>query len=138
MDIYIDGASKGNPGPAGIGVIICQDEYVLKNVSRFIGRATNNVAEYTALIHGLQEALILKADKLRVWTDSELLCKQIKGEYKVRDVNLKTLFEQVKHLSAGFSSFEIQHISRNSNRGADKLASQACLPPACRQAGQAR
>lgn len=125
MDIYIDGAAKGNPGPAGIGVIICQDEHVLKNISRFIGRATNNVAEYSALIYGLQEALILKANKLRVWTDSELLCKQIKGEYKVRDVNLKQLFEQVKRLAGGFISFEIHHISRDNNRGADKLASQA-------------
>ena len=103
LDIYIDGASKGNPGPAGVGVVICQDGYVFKNISKAIGRATNNVAEYTALICALREALILKADKLKVWTDSELLYKQIKGEYKVKHINIKPLFEQIKHLVSGFA-----------------------------------
>lgn len=125
LDIYIDGAAKGNPGPAGIGVVILQDGRALKNISRFIGNKTNNVAEYTALIYGLQEALILRADKIRVWTDSELLSKQLKGEYRVKHENLKPLFEQIKHLTGGFGSFEIHHISREHNRGADKLANQA-------------
>lgn len=125
LDIYIDGAAKGNPGPAGIGVVILQDGQALKNISRFIGNKTNNVAEYTALIYGLQEALILRADKIRVWTDSELLSKQLKGEYRVKHENLKPLFEQIKHLTGGFDLFEIHHISREHNRGADKLANQA-------------
>lgn len=125
LDIYIDGAAKGNPGPAGIGVVILQDGRVLKNISRFIGNKTNNVAEYTALIYGLQEALILRADRIRAWTDSELLSKQLKGEYRVKHENLKLLFEQIKHLTGGFGSFEIHHISREHNRGADKLANQA-------------
>ena len=127
LDIYIDGAAKGNPGPAGIGVVICQDGQVLKNVSKFIGNTTNNVAEYTALIYALQETLILRAPpgKIMIWTDSELLCKQLKGEYKVKHENLKVLFEQIKHLSGGFASFKIQHISRNDNQGADKLANLA-------------
>lgn len=122
LDIYIDGAARGNPGPAGIGVVITQDGRVLKNISRFIGHKTNNVAEYTALIYGLEEALILRADKIRVWTDSELLSKQLKGEYRVKHENLKPLFEQIKHLAGSFGSFEIHHISRERNRGADKLA----------------
>lgn len=125
LDIYIDGAAKGNPGPAGIGVVICQDGQVLKNVSKFIGNTTNNVAEYSALIYALQETLILRADKIMVWTDSELLCKQLKGEYRVRNENLKILFAQAKHLSGGFASFKIQHISRDDNQGADKLANLA-------------
>jgi ribonuclease HI len=125
LDIYIDGAAKGNPGPAGIGAVIYQDSRILKNLSKFIGNATNNVAEYTALIYALQEALILKADKIRLWTDSELLCKQIQGEYRVRHSNLKPLYEQIKNLSRGFSSFEIHHLSRTQNCGADKLANQA-------------
>lgn len=125
IEIYIDGAAKGNPGPAGIGVIICHCGEVIKNISRHIGRTTNNVAEYTALIYALQEALILKASKIKVLTDSELLCKQIKGEYKVRHENLKPLFAQIQHLMRDFASFEIQHIRREYNCGADKLASQA-------------
>ncbi len=125
FDIYIDGAAKGNPGPAGIGVIICHDGSPVKNISRYIGNATNNVAEYTALVYALQEARILKATKIKVWTDSELLYKQLKGEYKVKHQNLKPLFEQIRHFIKGFASFEIQHIPREQNRGADKLASQA-------------
>ena len=125
LDIYIDGAAKGNPGPAGVGAVISRDGVVLKNISRHIGNTTNNVAEYSALIYALQEALILKADRLRIWTDSELLYKQIRGQYKVRHTNLKPLYEQIKHLISGLSEFEIHHISRNHNVGADKLASQA-------------
>jgi ribonuclease HI len=128
LDIYTDGAAKGNPGPAGVGVVICDSSgYVLKNISKYIGEATNNVAEYSALIYALQEALILKAEAVRVWTDSELLYKQINGDYKVRHENLKPLFEQIKHLSKGFISFEISYISRHNNRGADKLANQAVV-----------
>ncbi len=126
IDIYTDGAAKGNPGPAGIGVVVCDHNgYVFKNISKYIGETTNNVAEYSALIYALQEALVLKAEEVRVWTDSELLYKQIKGDYKVRHENLKPLFEQIKHLSKGFISFEIHHISRDNNRGADRLANQA-------------
>lgn len=128
MDIYIDGAAKGNPGPAGIGVILCHDGNVIKNISRHIGNTTNNVAEYTALIYALQEALMLKVSKIKVWTDSELLYKQLQGQYKVKHQNLKPLFEQLQHLLKGFASFEIQHIPREQNRGADKLASQAAKP----------
>ena len=73
-DIYIDGASKGNPGPAGVGIVIFKEGARLKDISRHIGNTTNNVAEYTALIYALEEALILKAGKVKVLTDSELLC----------------------------------------------------------------
>ncbi len=124
--IYIDGASHGNPGPSGIGAIINDDNgKTLGNISKFIGNATNNIAEYTALIYGLQEALILRADEVIINTDSELLAKQLNGEYRVRDAGLKPLYEQALHLSRGFGKFEIRHIDRANNKGADRLADKA-------------
>ena len=125
MEIYIDGAAKGNPGPAGVGVVILQDGSPVKNLHKFIGNTTNNVAEYTALIYALQEAIILKANRVKVYSDSELLCRQIAGIYKVRHINLKPLFEQAKHLAGSLSSFEIKHIPRTENQQADKLAKKA-------------
>ena len=124
-DIYIDGASKGNPGAAGVGIVIFKEGARLKDISRHIGNTTNNVAEYTALIYALEEALILKAGKVKVLTDSELLAKQINREYKVRHPNLKPLFEQARNLSRGFKSFEIRHIVREKNKEADRLADKA-------------
>ena len=122
LELFIDGASKGNPGPAGIGVVICQDGEVIRNLSFYIGEATNNIAEYSALIYGLQEALILKAEGVRVNTDSQLLYRQIKREYKVKDLRILNLYSQATHLVSAFSDFEINLIPRKDNRGADKLA----------------
>jgi len=124
--IYIDGASQGNPGPSGIGVVICNSkEEVLKNISEAIGQTTNNVAEYMALIYALQESLILGAKAVIIKTDSELLAKQLNRLYKVKDADLKLLFNQAQHLKNKFSRFEIRHINREENKGADKLASKA-------------
>ena len=124
--IYVDGGSHGNPGPSGIGVINCDEKRnVVKNISKFIGNTTNNVAEYTALIYGLQEALILRADEVIINTDSELLAKQLSKEYKTKDAGLKPLYEQVSHLLTGFKKYEIKHIDRSENKGADKLANKA-------------
>jgi len=125
VDIYIDGASKGNPGPSGIGVIICQHGKVIRNISRYIGTATNNVAEYTALIYALQESLILGAHAVTVNSDSELLCRQVNGIYKIKNPGIKGLYEQVAHLKSGFKELTIRHIPREENLGADKLATQA-------------
>ncbi len=125
FDIYIDGASKGNPGPAGVGVIICQDGRVLKNISNYIGNTTNNFAEYTALIYALQEALIINADELNINTDSQLLYRQLKGEYKVKSPNIIGLYNQALHIMSAFKKVSINHIPREMNRGADKLATQA-------------
>jgi len=125
LEIYIDGASKGNPGPAGIGVIICQNGEVLKNIANYIGNTTNNVAEYTALIYGLQEALMLKAESLKINTDSQLLYRQIKKVYKTKSKNILGLYNQVIHLLSAFKEVSINHIPRQDNRGADKLANQA-------------
>lgn len=125
LEVYIDGASKGNPGPSGIGVVICRDGSPIKNISSYIGNATNNVAEYTALIYALEEALILKADALKVKTDSELLHRQLMKIYKIKDPGIRGLFERVSRLIAAFKSVEITHIPREENKGADRLATKA-------------
>ncbi len=125
VEIFIDGASKGNPGPSGIGIAIYQNGRLLKEISRYIGNATNNVAEYYALIFALQEALVLDIREIKVKTDSELLYKQLKGEYKIKNSHLILLHEQVKHMLCGFRSADIAHISRDDNQPADRLAAQA-------------
>ena len=125
MDIYIDGASIGNPGDSGIGVIFCEGKETLKNFSKFIGKQTNNFAEYSALIFALQEALVMDVKSVTVYSDSELLCKQIKKEYKVRSENIKYLFEQAMGLIRGFQHFKIIQIPREQNKGADRLAGLA-------------
>jgi len=125
LEIYIDGASGGNPGPAGIGVILTQNGEVIKNMSVHLGTQTNNVAEYMALIFGLQEALILGVSTVKIYTDSQLLCRQINKEYKIKSSNLIGLYYQVQHLLSAFRSTEIKYISRDKNKGADKLAKKA-------------
>jgi ribonuclease HI len=125
LEIYIDGASKGNPGPSGIGVVICRDGQTVKNISRFIGRATNNVAEYTALIFGLQEGLILKSESIKINTDSQLMYRQLKKIYKVKHPNIIGLYNQGLHLISAFKEVSLNFIPREQNRTADKLATKA-------------
>ncbi|MDD5196587.1 MAG: ribonuclease HI family protein [Candidatus Omnitrophota bacterium] len=139
FEIYIDGASKGNPGPSGIGVVICRDKETIKNISSFIGIATNNIAEYTALLYGLREALILKAEVIKIKTDSQLLARQLNKVYKVKHPNIVGLYNQALNLLAAFKEVSIKNIPREENTGADKLATQAIKKelkkPAYRQAG---
>jgi ribonuclease HI len=125
LQINIDGASSGNPGPSGIGVMISSDGKQVRNLSVFIGNTTNNIAEYTALIYALQEALILKAEVLKIKTDSQLLERQLRGAYKVKDQGLTVLHNQARHLMAAFKSVIIENIPREENAGADKLAAEA-------------
>ena len=125
LEIYIDGASKGNPGPSGVGVVIFESGRAVKNLANFIGNATNNIAEYTALIHALQEALIMRADSVKINTDSQLLYRQIKGEYKVKDKNILGLYTQAVHLMSAFKEVLITNIPREDNKSADKLATEA-------------
>ncbi len=125
LEIYIDGASKGNPGPSAIGVIICQEGNVIKNISSSIGRATNNVAEYTALIYALEEALIMRADSVKINTDSQLLACQLNGEYKVKNPHIRELYNKATRLISALKEFNIRNIPREENVGADKLASKA-------------
>jgi len=124
--LYTDGASLGNPGRAGVGVIVYnQNRDVIKKVTEFIGITTNNVAEYMALIYALEEALYLRAKELSCFLDSELLVKQLKGSYKVKDSKLKLLYYQVKHLESFFEKINFNHIGRDGNKEADKLAKEA-------------
>ncbi|TRZ95810.1 reverse transcriptase-like protein [bacterium] len=125
IEIYIDGASKGNPGPSGIGLIICQQGRVIKNIATYIGKTTNNIAEYTAFIYALEEALILKAEYLKVNTDSQLLAQQINKVYKVKSPGIINLYNQATHLLSAFKKVNVNYISRENNRGADKLANKA-------------
>jgi len=120
--IHIDGACSGNPGDASIGIIFSHGEEPVKNISKYIGRKTNNIAEYTALVVALQEAIAMKLKSVRVYSDSELLCRQMNGAYKVKNENLKELYEQAQALRSGFENFSIHHIPREKNKGADKLA----------------
>ena len=123
--IFTDGGCSGNPGPAAIGVVITKNGAVIREISKVIGEATNNIAEYTAVIYALQEALILKARDVLVKTDSELMARQLNGQYAVKHGHIKPLFDQVKHLYPGFRSVEVVHVPREENARADRLARRA-------------
>ena len=124
--LYVDGASKGNPGQAGAGVLVTDHEGTkIAEISRFLGEKTNNEAEYWALLIGLREARQLGGRSIRVFTDSELMEKQINGLYRVKNMNLKSLHRAVVETLGGFSSFSIESIPREQNREADRLANEA-------------
>ncbi len=125
LEIYIDGASKGNPGLAAIGIVIKQDGQEIRTLAKTIGQATNNTAEYTALIFALKEAQQLKALEVRIYSDSLLVCQQITGHFKVKNEKLRLLWEQVRHLTQSFNKIEAKHIPREENRQADRLANEA-------------
>lgn len=127
--IEIDGASKGNPGPAGIGIVISDKSgSPIKEISENIGNATNNIAEYTALVRALDEALMAGFNSASVTTDSELLARQVKGQYKVKNSGIQPLYNSVKELISKFDNFTIEHVKRHLNSRADKLASNAACP----------
>jgi len=122
----IDGGSRGNPGPAAYGVVIRDGsgELVAK-LKKYIGRMSNNVAEYYGLIAALDYAQAHKIRALRIESDSELLVKQMRGQYKVKSADLQPLFERAKKMTQGFESFRIDHVYREQNREADALANEA-------------
>src|SRR6202790_5914156 len=122
----IDGAARGNPGPASYGVVIRDGsgELVAK-LKKYIGRMTNNVAEYYGLIAALDYAESHGIRALRVESDSELMVKQMHAQYKVKSEDLRPLFERAKKMSMGFESFRIDHVYREQNREADALANEA-------------
>ena len=124
--LYTDGGSRGNPGHAGIGVVILNDrKKKIKELYKYIGETTNNIAEYNAILLGLEEAVNLKANDVVIYMDSELVARQLNGEYKVKDRNIKFLFEKILGILKKFNSFEIKHIERSKNKEADKLANKA-------------
>jgi ribonuclease HI len=121
--LWSDGAARGNPGPAGAGAVLKRPSgEVLAEVSGFLGHTTNNVAEYKALLMGLKQALDLGIRRIEVRADSELLIKQLRGEYRVKDEKLKLLFAEAKALLARFASTKLLHVRREQNADADRLA----------------
>jgi ribonuclease HI len=123
---YIDGASRGNPGPASYGVVI-QDAVgnPLNTLSQHIGEATNNVAEYRALVAALEYASSRNVRSIKIFCDSELVARQMQGRYRVQSPDLLPLFQRASALSRGIGQFSIQHVPREKNREADQLANAA-------------
>ena len=131
--IYSDGASSGNPGKAGIGGVISVGADTFE-FSRSIGIATNNVAEYSALIEALKTAVEMGATEAQIFLDSELVVRQINGQYKVKHENIKPLYEKAKSLLSSFEKFSVRHIPREQNKRADALSKEgvnasSCPPP---------
>ena len=122
----IDGGSRGNPGPASYGVVIRDGRgEIVAKLKKYIGRMTNNVAEYYGLIAALDYAESHGIRALRIESDSELLVKQMRGQYKVKSEDLRPLFERAQKMSKAFDSFRIEHVYREQNREADALANEA-------------
>ncbi|MEX0806390.1 MAG: ribonuclease HI family protein [Candidatus Binatia bacterium] len=132
--LMVDGASRGNPGEAGCGAAICTaDGTVVKELSRYLGRATNNVAEYEGLLMGLEALVQMGVKKVRVQSDSQLLVRQLTGAYRVKDEKLKILFMKATRLLSQFDSSRIVHVYREANKIADRLANRG-IDQARRQA----
>ena len=122
----IDGGSRGNPGPASYGAVIRNPRgEIVARLKKYIGRTTNNVAEYYGLIAALDYAQSNNIRALHIESDSELLVKQMRGQYKVKSADLQPLFERAKKMSQSFASFRINHVYREQNREADALANEA-------------
>ena len=123
---HVDGGSRGNPGPAAYGVVIeGPDGAPMAELSKCLGRTTNNVAEYQGLMAALEYALAHHHPRLRVLTDSELMARQLEGYYKVKSPDLKPLFERAREMIARLEHFSIRHVPREQNAHADRLVNQA-------------
>lgn len=126
--IYTDGASKGNPGPAGIGIVICDESgKVVKEYGEFMGNVTNNIAEYRALITALELAAAFPVNEVECFSDSELMVRQLNGEYRVKNEKLRVLFLQVREKEKRFEKVNYFHVPREEDliKRADKLANIA-------------
>ena len=124
--VNVDGGARGNPGPAAVGIVVqSADGEVLEERGERIGSATNNVAEYRALLLGIERAAELGASELELVGDSELVVRQIKGEYKVKDATLRELHAEVKRALRGFEGWSIRHVRRERNAEADRLVNEA-------------
>ncbi len=123
---YIDGASRGNPGPAAAGFTLTDSAGTqLQAKAFFLGQATNNIAEYTSLVKALEAAKKIGAEQLMLFSDSELLVRQINGQYKVKSEQIRPLFRQAVNLLGEFKTWKVRHIAREKNREADRLVNQA-------------
>jgi len=121
LEAWVDGGSRGNPGPAGSGIYFPG----LIRISEYLGTQTNNFAEYSALISAVQFAAALRCSALRVYSDSELVVKQIRGEYKVRHENIRPLYDRALRWIRLIPDFSIEHVRRERNTEADSLANDA-------------
>lgn len=124
--LFTDGGSRGNPGPAGIGgVLYDEEDQIIASFSKYLGEGTNNQAEYTALLTGLELAQKHQVEELACFLDSELVVKQLKKEYKVKDAGLAKLFVKVWNASQNFRKISFTHVRREYNKEADLLVNQA-------------
>ena len=121
LSAYIDGGSRGNPGEAGIGVYFPG----VVRIAEYLGTGTNNYAEYSALLTALRFAVFTRCEELQIYADSELVVKQIKGEYQVRNENIRLLYDAAIRWIAQLPRFSIEHVRRENNKEADKLANLA-------------
>lgn len=126
LRLFIDGASRGNPGPAGLGVVVIDGhQRTVAEIGEYLGETTNNVAEYRALLRGLQEARDRRATEIEVFADSDLLVRQIDGSYRVKSPHLATLHREAVALLRGFPKWRVAHVPRGRNAAADALANSA-------------
>jgi ribonuclease HI len=126
ITVNVDGGARGNPGPAAIGVVLRDDGgRVLEEAGETIGEATNNVAEYKALLRGIELAAAQGATELELVGDSELVVRQVEGKYKVKNAGIKPLHAEVKRALGGFDSWSIRHVRRENNADADRLVNEA-------------
>jgi ribonuclease HI len=126
LTVNVDGGARGNPGPAAIGVVVRNDDgAVVEQVGETIGETTNNVAEYRALLRGLELASAHGATEVELIGDSELVVRQIEGRYKVKNAGMKELHAQAKAALADFDSWSIRHVKRAQNADADELVNEA-------------
>lgn len=126
LRLHVDGASRGNPGEAGFGVhVTAADGREVASLFGYLGKATNNVAEYQALLHGLRFAIARGATAVEVFSDSELLVRQLEGRYRVKNAGLVPLHREAQGLLARFARARVSHVPRERNREADALANRA-------------
>jgi ribonuclease HI len=126
LKIYTDGGARGNPGPAAIGVVVYDAKGKrVESVSKYLGEATNNQAEYRALITGAELAKKLGADEVDFYVDSELIVKQLAGEYRVKNAGLKPLFQELREAVCDLERATFQHVPREKNKEADRLVNRA-------------
>ena len=126
LRLFTDGAARGNPGPAGLGVVIEDEQGLrLRGLCRYIGTATNNKAEYLALIEGLTAVRDWSPDRLEVFLDSQLVVEQVNGNWKIKHAELQPLARHVQGLLREFPSVTVTHVRREKNKGADALANKA-------------
>lgn len=125
LTVNVDGGARGNPGPAAIGVVVRSGGEIITEVGERIGEATNNVAEYKALLKGIELAAERGASELELIGDSELVVRQVEGRYKVKNAGMKELHEEVKRALRDFDSWSIRHVRRGDNADADRLVNEA-------------